>query len=192
MPHNCDLPRHRYVWVHPHFVLPEKELVENTDPIPAVWYGISAIPNRMMGCHVVLETGATVLDLPLCALQATDHRLEPLRPSDTATWDCFGDNVEVYCPSYLEDREVELLDRHHRRPGTTADLGRIWFAIDFCGDGFSSAPEQHKHLFVVARVDGRLVQLPQDQLLVRDRSFTEVGKEVPRIRRQTKTWQAEG
>lgn len=187
MPHNIPLPTHRYVYVVPSFVRPDSEQV--TPLIPAIWWGVSVQPNRTLGCHVLLEDGAMVVDLPLNALR---HATEiPPMPSDVlfvnATWDSYGWDAEVFQCDYLADMAVDVLDRRHE---AAYKYGVLWFAVDHVKDGFSTHPAQHKHLWVVATDDGGFVWVPQDQLLLHDKSFTTVDG-VPQIKRQDGIWSVE-
>jgi hypothetical protein len=185
MPHNIALPTHRYVWVVPQFVRPEPT---GEALIPAVWWGVSVTPNRTLGCHVLLEDGALLVDLPLHALRSDDStphadELEFVG----ATWDSYGWDAEAFQCDYLDEMPVSVLSERH---GTTDILGHLWFAVDHVRDGFSKTPAQHKHLWVVATGTGGFVWVPQDQLLLHDKSFTEVNG-VPKIKRQTQTWSVE-
>jgi hypothetical protein len=186
MAHNLSLPIHRYVWVLSSFVLKSDEPVHL---IPAVWFGVSVTPDRMMGCHVVLENGAMVIDLPLHALRHTANAdLSPQRPSATARWDMYGFDAEIFAPPYMVNTRVQLLDTNHK---PTNDYGQAWFAVDHLTDGYALDPAQHKHLWVVALdITGLLRQVPQDQLMVHDWSFTEVD-DIPQIKRQSTVWRAE-
>lgn len=192
--HNLSLPRHRYCFVRAGYVEPDP--VEG-DPreaytrlIPCVWYGVSVTPGRMMGCHVLLESGAMVVDLPLAALHATPEvgADDPQPYWAAGVWDSFGWEAECFVPDLLEDMRCEVLSTDHQTTGLT---GRLWFAIDFIDDGYSLTPAQHKHLWVVAMDSGHLTQVPQDMLLVHDRAFTKVDG-VPRIKRQDGIYRAEG
>jgi hypothetical protein len=187
--HNISLPRHRYVWVKSHFVTPDHYSEEES--IPAVWWGVSVTPNRGLACHVVLEHGAMVVDLPLCGLRWVEPLFEhDLCMDDTmasATWDCYGWNAEIVSCDYLEQMPVTLLSSDHT---ATSLRGTLWFGIDHKTDGFSMEPAQHKHLWVVAVNTGEFAWLPQDQLLLHDKSFTQVNG-VPKVKRQDQIWSME-
>ena len=186
--HNLSLPRHRYIGVHASFVL--KDAAHDHRLLPAVWWGVSVTPGRMLGCHVLLECGALVVDLPLHALNAdpTHTPPRPLLPSQAAVWDMYGWEAELFAPTMLEDAHVTLLNFD----ALSGAEGKLWFAVDHVRDGYSMAPGQHKHLWVVAvKAHGYLVQVPQDHLLVQDASFTEHGP-LPRIQRQERIYRAEG
>jgi hypothetical protein len=189
MSHNIPLPRHRYVYVVPHFVLQPAALYgDHHPPIPAVWYGVSVQPGRAMGCHVLLENGATVVDLPLHALRSTPQAtFKSWQIDDAVMWDGFGWSGEAWEPPYLSGLSCTILDRDHK---PTMLRGTLWFAVDHLNDGYSLEPAQHKHLWVVALDTGVFVMVPQDQFLVTESSFTEHDG-VPRIRRQSQLWCAE-
>jgi len=184
MMHNIDLPQHRYVWVRDVFV--------HRQPVgafvPAVWWGVSSTPGRMLGCHVLLESGAMVLDLPLHALACrADAPFAALDEEEAQAWDAFGWRIEATQPAFLSGLTAGLLDAQHH---ATAHHGTLWFAVDWLDNGYSMYPEQHKWLWIVARWDGHLVALPQDRLLVQEASFTDITG-VPPIVRQATIWTSE-
>jgi len=187
--HNVDLPKHRYVWVRNDMLYREPE----PGLTPAVWFGISSTPGRAFGCHVLLESGATVIDLPLHALYWTDEppTPKPRALSETVDWDSFGWSVEVYAPEYLSGLTVEILDGGE----PTGSSGEAWFATDWTDNGWSDYPEQHKWLWVVAEDTGHLVALPQNRLLFCESSFTKYdphdGIGQGGIQRQVTVWRAE-
>lgn len=191
MPHNISLPRHRYVWVMSDYVRHSDDGSSQYELIPAVWWGVSVQPNRVLQCHVVLENGAMVVDLPLHALRWHTQKepTDKLLPLATMyfTWDGYGWDAEIVQVEYLDEMRVQLLDDEHR---LTGEFGELWFAIDHMKDGFGMEPAQHKHLWVVANSCGRFSWVPQDQLLIYDKSFTEVDG-VPKIKRQSVIWSAE-
>ncbi len=178
MPHNINLPRHRYVYVDQRWVLRDPDIALGF--IPAVWWGVSVTPNRTLACHVVLENGAMVVDLPLQALCWTEIPFDRQDSVASATWDSYGWDAETVSCDYLDEMTVELLNADHQQTGIR---GELWFAVDHVRDGFSMEPAQHKHLWVVAVEDGTFAWLPQDQLLLHDKSFTRVAG-VPPIKRQ--------
>jgi hypothetical protein len=184
MSHNIELPRHRYVWVVPSFVLRG----EAQALIPAVWIGVSVTAGRSIGCHVLLENGALVVDLPLHALRGADGPWIAHDVSELVAWDCYGWSAEAWEPSYLSGLTCDILTEDHK---VKTDRGTLWFCIDHIRDGYSLAPEQHKHLWIVEReIDHALLLLPQDRVLVEEKSFTRV-EGIPKIKRQVQIWSAE-
>lgn len=185
MSHNVDLPRHRYVHVI------EKAVHRGGAPdktMPCIWYGISSTPGRMYGCHVMLESGAMVVDLPLHALRHEASATQLWYSDEAQRWDAFGWDIEVYEPKYLSGLFARVLDRDHKEVERYGDL---WFCIDHKGDGYSQEPAQHKHQWIVALDSGVFTCVPQDQLLVSEQSFTEYTTTIPPIKRQTKFWSCE-
>ena len=179
MGHNVSLPTHRYVWVVPSFVL--------RDPapaalIPAMWVGVSVTPSRSLGCH------ALVVDLPLHSLRGANAYHGPVELSDVVAWDCYGWKAEVWQPEALSGLMCTILSSDHK---SQIGEGTMWFCVDHMADAYSMAPDQHKHLWVVARhADHALMLLPQDRLLIEELSFTAVNG-IPPIKRQNLVWCAE-
>jgi hypothetical protein len=185
MSHNISLPRHRYVYVIPSFVLRDPL---RTALVPAVWIGLSVTAGRSIGCHVLLENGAVVVDLPLHALRSSFDKWEPLDLKEIVSWDCYGWSAEAWEPAYLSGLSCGILSENHK---VVLDKGTMWFCIDHTGDGYSAEPSQHKHLWIVERErDGALMLLPQDRVLVEELSFTHIDG-IPPIKRQSQIWYAE-
>lgn len=192
MPHNAALPAHRYVWVLKSFVYKNFDEAD-LSMVRALWFGVSATPARTLGCHLLLENGAMVLDLPIHALRSYDVDGCAQRNvwlPDVAHWDCYGWDIECWQPPAISGLACEILDSDHHG---CMDAGTLWFCVDHVKDGYSMTPEQHKHHWVVESTQGLLYFLPQDRLLVHDASFTSVavGHHVPQIKRQTHIWVAE-
>lgn len=186
--HNVSLPSHRYVWVRPHYAL-RGVPVGTTPCLPAVWFGIVSAAGEALGCHVLLENGAVIHDLPLIALCSQPNPTARPTIEEAVGWDCFSDEAEVVEYDYLADRPVEVLSRDHKRTGIR---GRAWFAVDWVGDGYSRDPAQRKHLHIIATAQGTLMAVPQDRLLWCDLSFTDIPAGVPPIIRQSATYRVEG
>lgn len=185
MSHNVSLPRHRYVYVVPSFVLRDPL---RTALVPAVWFAVSVTAGRSLGCHVLLENGAVVVDLPLHSLRSEFDEWEPLDLKELVSWDCFGWSAETWEPEYLSGLGCDILSANHKE---MIEKGTIWFCLDHIKDGYSLAPEQHKILFIVERErDGAFMLLPQDRVLVEDLSFTHIDG-IPPIKRQSTIWSAE-
>jgi len=159
--------------------------------LPAVWFGVSSHAGRALGCHVMLECGATVVDLPLHCLRWRENA--PLVESEdeirnSVHWDCFGWDIEIFESPYLSGLWAEILGRQ-----SLGEMGGVaWFAVDWVDNGWSNYPEQHKWMWIIAADDGRLMAVPQDRLKFEELSFTPGGA-FPSggIKRQTKIWSAE-
>lgn len=182
--HNVDLPRHRYIHVIESAVLRggSKEAT-----VPAVWWGVSATPGRMLGCHVLLESGALVVDLPLHTLRHDANATQLWHCDQAQRWDCYGWSVETYEPQFLAGLDCRVLSDDHRHVAYT---GTLWFMLDYVWDGYSAEPSQHKHHWIVALEGGCFTCVPQDMLLVKEASFTVDGA-IPPIKRQSRVWSCE-
>jgi len=184
MPHNADLTEHKYVWVRNEFILNDES--KHDGLTPAVWFGVSSTPGRAMGCHVLLENGATVIDLPLNALCCEPAPATGVGIEECMGWDSFGWDIETYEPEYLSGLTVLMID---------SDItGEAWFAVDWKKNGWSNYPEQHKWLWIIAGDDGNLYARPQNDLLFYAASFTESEHgRIPAggIKRQRIAWKAE-
>ena len=183
--HNVNLPHHIYVWV-------KAEKVMATAPgnlIPAVWFGLSATPARALGCHVLLENGAMLADLPLNYLA---HEPSPEVPGPdlrhVQEWDSFGWDITTVAFDYLRDLHIQILavDKPTEPPYATINTGTYLFTLDFIDNGWSDNPEQHKTMNVIARDDGWIGAYPNDRLIWHDRSFTVIDPDsiIPPIKRQ--------
>lgn len=158
------LPAHRYVWVdsaHTHS--------KPHGLIPAVWFGLHAIPGRAWGCTVMLESGALYRSLPPHALATRPDDVAPWDITDAQTWDCYGERFSTLIYPYLDG--LECLVRAGRPSQEHA--GEYWFTIAPIGDAFSLAPDQAKEFMVVGLDNGRLTIQPTNHLVFRERSFTE-------------------
>jgi hypothetical protein len=153
-----------------------------------MWVGVSVTPGRSIGCHLLLENGALVVDLPLHALRGANVDYSPVQLSDVVAWDCYGWSAEAWQPESLSGLSCTLLSSDHR---LIVGAGVLWFALDHTADGYSLTPDQHKHLWVVERQsDHAIMLLPQDRFLIEELSFTKVNG-IPPIKRQTLIWWAE-
>jgi hypothetical protein len=102
-------------------------------------------------------------------------------------WDAYGWDLEAHQPSYLSGLDCQVLDPSHKH---IAGNGTLWFLVDHVGDGYSVEPGQHKHHWVVAMHEGHFDCVPQDMVLVEEKSFT-VRDGIPPVTRQTRLWSCE-
>ena len=178
-----ELPTHQYVWVD--------SLFTHKEPhgwLPAVWYGLVAMPGRCWGCTVLLESGACYRNLPPHAL-AISPMPEPIwTPQDAQRWDCYGYDFSTLQYRYLSelDVEVRLKDR--------ILAGRYLFSVAPLRDGFSQCPEQAKEFTFVALDNGRMTVQPTNYIRFHERSFTTAvpGSPFPHgLRRQAEIYSCE-
>jgi hypothetical protein len=184
MKHNIDLPRHRYVHVIASAVLRNGSPNET---LPCVWWGMSATHGRMFGCHIMLASGAVVVDLPLHVLRHAPSAGDPWTSQQAQRWDAYGMAMEAHEPAYLSGLSCRVLSEDHR---TVEHEGTLWFLLDHVSDGYSLEPAQHKHHWIVALANGAFTCVPQDMMLVHEASFTS-GEAIPPIKRQDALWTCE-
>jgi hypothetical protein len=152
-----NLPKHQYVWTDLSLV----SLASGWSP--AVWFGISSIPGRVWGCHLLLESGAVYRNVPPHGISFSPNPPE-WSPKDAQLWDCYSSKFSVLEYDYLAGMRCQTIPEGR--------LGRYLFTVVPYGEGFSEYPEQSKEFFFVQLDTGRLVILPTNRLLFRDQSFT--------------------
>ncbi len=189
-----QLPRHLYCWVdsaHTH--------TEPVGFIPAVWFGLVSYPGRMWGCTVMLESGAIYRNLPPHAiafqrdaggvLVAEDNGTYTVHWSQlySQTWDCYGTEFTALEYNYLQGLDCDVMANKEVFSGT------YLFTVAPVGDAYSAAPEQAKEFVFVKLDNGRLTIQPTNNVLFRDRSFTNnEDMEWPKgLKRQTDIWSVE-
>lgn len=183
--HNVALPQHQYVWVWS----PAVRRDDTSGWEPAVWFGTASHTGRMLGCHLLLEDGATVWDVPLHLVRGeADDTARPIAPADAQGWDAYGMHHEWAHFSLLTEVDVTVLDRTHQH----AEIRGVHtgLVLDYVNDAYSAAPEQHKAHQLILRDDGAFALVPQDRVVVREASFTVDGPVRP-VRRQTQRWHCE-
>jgi hypothetical protein len=175
-----SLPQHVYCHVDRDFVRTD----EQTGFEPCVWFGLRSFAGRAWGCHVLLECGAVVRDVPLHALaqhaDAEDWLLE-----ESQHWDCYGNQFSLVRYTYLKGLEarVRCADDEH--------IGEYLFTACPLNDGFSAEPAQSKEFKFFALRNGRYTAQPTNRALFIERSFT-VEKDWPTdIKRQSEVWSCE-
>jgi len=132
-------------------------------------FGISSIPGRALGFHVMLQSGAHYRHVPIHALAlAPDAPQRSL--GDCQLWDCFTWKPEVHVFSYLRDHECIA----HMRSGD--EDGVYLLTVDWLPDswerpGWVMQPDQNKCGHLIALDDGNLALLPTNRLSWRDAYF---------------------
>lgn len=159
--HIGELPRHLYMYV-------DRRLThrEGAGFAPAVWFGVTAIPGRMWGCTVLLESGAVYRSLPPHALAWRPDPDGDWTPAQAQRWDCYGEAFTALEYRYLAGLRVRV------RVGEAEALGHYLLTLAPFGDGFSAAPEQAKEFKVIALDSGWLTIQPTDQVVFEEASFT--------------------
>lgn len=174
------LPQHLYCHVERRFV----RTGEQSGTEPAVWFGLRAYAGRAWGCHIMLECGAVIRDLPLHALSEKPDA-EPWTLAEAQHWDCYGDSFSLLRYTYLQGLEARV------KCGRGEHLGEYLFTVCPLGDGFSAAPEQSKEFKFLKLSNGRFTAQPTNRLLFIERSFTEHAGWPPDVQRQREVWSCE-
>lgn len=173
-----SLPHHVYCYVDRALTRKAGEGFE-----PCVWFGLKSYPGRAWGCHVMLECGAIVRDIPLHAL-AHDPEPDPWTVKDAQRWDCYGLQFSLHAYTYLAGLEAKA------RCGDGEHRGQYLFTALPIGDGFTADPGQSKEFVFLMLDNGRYTAQPTNRVLFQDASFTE-GDWPTDVRRQVEVWSCE-
>lgn len=153
---------------------------------PCVWFGLRSYPSRAWGCHVFLENGAVVRDIPLHALAHTENPADWTLP-EAQHWDCYGSQFSLHRYDFLTGLEARA------KCAKTEQRGDYLFTAIPMNDGYTAEPAQSKEFVFLALANGRYTAQPTNRVLFEDRSFTTRNAEWPDdIKRQDKVWACEG
>lgn len=161
---------------------------EDQTTVPAYWYGVSLIPGRVIGCHVMLNNGANWARLPITALRGNDvEEAGPdVAPKAAQIYDCFGYTGNVVQYEFLRGQVAKFID--------DKEIEAAWylFTIDYeAGGPFSEDPEQHKQHHVFECSDGTIRARPNNFIRWVDPALYTPFSEPPKYRRINKIWSAE-
>jgi len=176
-----ELPRHIYCYVDSTYTHTVAQGF-----LPCVWFGLVSYPGRTWGCTVMLESGAIYRNVPAHAIAFYPHRTTPWWADQAQTWDCYGERFTTLEYKYLAglDCKVKCKDESYE--------GKYLFTAAPVGDGFSAYPDQAKEFCFIQLDLGRLAIQPTNNVVFRERSFTDNKLEFPSgLRRQTDVWSAE-
>jgi predicted dienelactone hydrolase len=184
-----SLPRHQYCAVSSVHVRKKGNGFE-----PCVWFGLKSYPGRAWGCHVMLEGGAVVRDLPLHALAHGSGVEIPWFEQDAQHWDCYGYQFAVHEYDFLRGLEAFAMCGKEK-----AYRGTYLFTAVPIGDAYTAEPEQAKEFMVIKLNHGRYTIQPTNRVLFRDASWTDSStkKDSPLvfwpddIKLQTRAWTVE-
>lgn len=155
-----SLPVHQYVYVDQTFTRKDKQGFE-----PAVWFGLSAVPGRAWGCHVMLECGAVYRGLPAHALSYNQVPLAwTLQQSQL--WDCYGYDFQLLEYTYL--RELRCLVSVQKQ----SYEGTYLFTAVPLDDSYTRKPSQSKEFMFIKLDNNRITIQPTNKILFKDKSFT--------------------
>lgn len=176
-----SLPQHIYCHVDREYV----RTGEQTGFEPCVWFGLRSYPGRAWGCHVMLENGAVVRDVPLKALAQHADAEDWWLVTESQQWDCYGDQFSLVRYTYLSGLEARA------KCASAEHLGEYLFTACPLNDGFSAEPEQSKEFMFLALRNGRFTAQPTNRVLFIERSFTTDTGWPADIQRQRDVWSCE-
>lgn len=176
-----EIPKHQYVYVdtsHTH--------IEPIGFIPAVWFGLVSYPGRAWGLNVMFENGAIYRNLPPHAVAFSPDDETNWTVKDAQTWDCYG--IEFSCLEYSYLAGLDCLVRTNGNE----EMGNYLFTVAPIGDAFSAYPEQAKEFSFIRLRNDRLTIQPTNNLIFRERSFTDKEMLFPKgMKRQIAIWSCE-
>lgn len=151
---------------------------------PCVWFALRSYPARAWGCHVMLECGAVVRDIPLHALAHKDNpALWTIKQAQT--WDSYGWQFSLHAYSYLNGLEARA------RCNKVEERGHYLFTAMPIGDGYTAEPAQSKEFMFLKLDNGRFTAQPTNFVLFDEVSFTEDTGWPRDVKRQTDVWACE-
>jgi len=157
---------------------------------PCVWFGLRSYPGRAWGCHIMLECGAVVRDIPLDALlQNAQDDSDGWLLDMAQHWDCYGDQFSLVRYTYLQGLEARV--KCGRGEDEEEHLGEYLFTACPMKDGFSAEPEQSKEFMFMALRNGYYTAQPTNRVLFIERSFTDDTGWPVDIQRQSEVWSCE-
>jgi len=131
---------------------------------------VTSISSRPLFFTVHLESGALWQRLPINAISCErfDAKLtmEPLELEIAQPFSCLEGDINVIEYNHLKNYEVEI------KVDNKLETGYYLFTVDVAGPGLSEDPVQHKSHNVIVLECGRLVAVPNNHCLFKDRYFT--------------------
>lgn len=138
--------------------------------VPCYVFGITSIPSRAIGFHVMLENGACIDRLPLSAIV---HKPDaPNIPLDhLELWDCFSYNVAVIAYGYLRSLRCAVMLKNKQWAEGTYE-----FTIDWYGESAPDDPGEggHKSAHVIRLHNGCFAAQPNNRIRWYEPSFVTV------------------
>ncbi len=150
-------------------------------------FGVSSIPGRALGVHVLTENGAVIWRLPLHALC---HKPDvPEVPLDWLQfWDCFSEEVTCTVFDRLADARVRVQLKDRSWMG-----GQYLFTLDWWGsaDAEEAGDGGHKCAHVLALDDGNFAAQPNNRIQWLCPAFVTPFTSKPDYVTNTRVWKVE-
>jgi hypothetical protein len=150
-------------------------------------FAVSSLAGRALGFHVMLENGAVIWRVPICALV---HKADapPTALDVLELWDCFSYHVSVSEFAFLKERRCEtvLKDRSMRR-------GLYLFTVDWFAskDAEEAGDGGHKCAHILKLDDGNFAAQPNNRIRWFDPAFVTPFEKKPDYQTNTHTWKVE-
>ena len=182
---NDDIP-HFEVYVRSEFLQDFEEGSEGL--IRGVCHGVTAIPGRALGFHVLLENGAHIGRLPIHALAHSEDAPSDKEVWELQLWDCFSAQVSIHEFGWLSGMRVRVYLANGEKVG-----GEYLFTVDYWGNNNAeNAGETGWKCHHIIQLDnGLFAAQPNNRLCFFEPSMVVPFDEAPPYRTMTRTWKCE-
>tara|TARA_R100000808_G_scaffold24885_1_gene59069 strand:- start:2300 stop:2938 length:639 start_codon:yes stop_codon:yes gene_type:complete len=182
---NDDIP-HFEVYVRTEFLQDFEEGSEGL--IRGVCHGVTAIPGRALGFHVLLENGAHIGRLPIHALAHSEDAPSDKEVWELQLWDCFSAQISIHEFGWLSGMRVRVYLANGEKIG-----GEYLFTVDYWGNNNAeNAGETGWKCHHIIQLDnGLFAAQPNNRLCFFEPSMVVPFDEAPPYRTMTRTWKCE-
>ena len=182
---NDDIP-HFEVYVRSEFLQDFEEGSEGL--IRGVCHGVTAIPGRALGFHVLLENGAHIGRLPIHALAHSKDAPSDKEVWELQLWDCFSAQVSIHEFGWLSGMRVRVYLANGEKVG-----GEYMFTVDYWGNNNAeNAGETGWKCHHIIQLDnGLFAAQPNNRLCFFEPSMVVPFDEAPPYRTMSRTWKCE-
>ena len=182
---NDDIP-HFEVYVRSEFLQDFEEGAAGL--IRGVCHGVTAIPGRALGFHVLLENGAHIGRLPIHALAQSKDAPSDKEVWELQLWDCFSAQVSIHEFGWLSGMRVRVYLANGEKIG-----GEYMFTVDYWGNNNAeNAGETGWKCHPSIQLDnGLFAAQPNNRLCFFEPSMVVPFDEAPPYRTMTRTWKCE-
>jgi hypothetical protein len=150
-------------------------------------FGVSSIPGRALGFHVLTENGAVIWRLPIHAF-CHDEKTPEMPLDWLQFWDCMSSEISCQVFERLADMRVRM----QMRDGTWVG-GQYMFTLDWHGscDAEEAGDGGHKCAHVVALDTGHFAAQPNNRLQWFCPAFVTPFESKPDYVTNTSVWKVE-
>lgn len=154
---------------------------------PVVVFGLTSLPGRAVGFHIMTDGGAQIARIPVSALIHKEDA--PNLPLDwLELWDCFSYQVQAVTYNYLDEMKCKVLlkDRNWYE-------GQYKFTIDWVGGDYAEEASEYKCGHVIALDNGCFAIQPNNRIYwIGDPSFiVNPLQEFPGYKVNSHNWKCE-